>query len=177
MDLQKRFIIVLTLPEQIERELQPLREKYDRKNSNKIIPHVTLRRPFLIKTKLEQIEARLEEIARNTKEFKVMLKGVEIFTNPKRVVYVTVEETAVLRKLYVDITTFLNHSTESFDSINYQFTPHVTLGSDLTQEEFQKVQEELADFHLDYKFTVRSFGLFEFDENNIWQLKMEFKFK
>jgi len=174
---KKRFIVTLTLPDRIEKEIQIFRERFDFKNSQKIIPHITLIQPFQIKTSLAEVEKKLVVVARNTSVFEIILKGVGVFLETKKVVYVKVEKNTPLANLQKKLSISLKGLIENSEGRNFFFIPHVTLVSGLTFKRFKKITGELLNLDIVCKLSVNSFSLFEFTEKNFWQIKEEFKFK
>lgn len=174
MKSQKRFIVILTLPEQIESEIQPFREKFDPKNASKITSHITLMRPFLTSVTIEALEMALEKVASSREKFEIKLDGLGQFTDPNKVIFVNVEKNQALVSLQKEISTSLENLVEEL-GIKYQFNPHLTIASNLTEERFNEVNEKLNGFEPNYDFLADSFHLFEFSEKSIWQPKQEFK--
>lgn len=177
MHLQKRFIVLLTLPEQIEIEIeiQSLREKLDPKNASKILPHITLKRPFLTLVTIEAIEMALEKVVSSREKFEIKLEGLGQFTNPNKVIFVNIEKSQALVRLQKEISSSLENLVEEL-GIKYQFNPHLTIASNLTEERFNEIKEKLNGFEPNYDFLANSFHLFEFSEKGVWQPKREFKF-
>ena len=173
------YAVVLTFPEQIERELDILREPYKTYVGYTIPPHITLKFPFILRTDLGDARERLEFVADNARPLHVVLDGVRYFEGDNNVAYVAIGEEKPIRELHSHI----HYALEGIVSEEYEelrgfvldgFIPHVTVGEHIPDEVFPAVKKTLENHRIRYEARLESFHLYSQADDRIWRPAEEF---
>lgn len=131
-----------------------------------IPPHMTLKARFDIsESQLNDFSNKLEEIAQKYQPFTITAKKISTFHPVNNVVYLKVNPTEELEKLYDDI-----NSLEYGNPPEYAFVPHITVGQELSEGEHSDVYGQLRLLKLDFTEEVDRFHLIYELENGVWNV-------
>ena len=172
------YAVALTFSGGIDEMLKNLREDFKEYMRYTIVPHITLVYPFVPVFSLYKVNEKLEEVAKRTKPFNIILSGIEYFEGTNNVAYVAVEKRRAVRKLHTDIIKSLDGLIkEWYTDGKYnleRFLPHVTIGERIPDALFPDIKKRLSKYRLHYQDNVTEFGLFA-EENGAWQLNRVFQ--
>lgn len=168
------YAVVLTLPPEIEKELDKLRDSYNKYVGYTIPPHITLKQPFKLKVDLSAVSEKLEAVANGAESFTLTPGGVEYFENSNNVAYVAIRSKKPVMDLHTAIFRSLRGLVEGEYTENEEynlekFTPHITIAEQIPDEVFHVIKNELADYRLDCNIKIDSFALFYQLGDNIWK--------
>ena len=167
------YAVALILPDQIEQILDNLRGDYNRYMNYIDIPHLTLVYPFVPEVDITIVNEKLEEVAKRTKPFTLVLNGIEYFEGDNNVAYAAIENKRPVIDLHTDIIHSLNGLIkEEYTNGQFnvdRFVPHVTIGEHIPDVVFLTVKKTFADYQLHYEIEIVSFPLFSLGEDSIWK--------
>ena len=172
------YAIVLTFPADIEKELNVLRDKYNKYVRYSITAHLTLKQPFKLSTDLAVLKQRLKAVASRTRPFVLELDGVEYFEETNNVVYVAIRNERSVIDLHAAIVRSLAGSVEAIYKDDYElerFTPHMTIAELIPDEAFPAIKQELSGYRLDRNINIDSFALFSSGEDAVWKPETIFR--
>lgn len=172
------YAVVLTFPQQVEKELKDLRDRYNKYVTYSIVPHITLKQPFKSRVELSVVNERLSAVANRTKPFVLILDGVEYFEEVNNVVYVAIKNNKPVADLHADIVRSLEGLVEAEYEVDYgldRFTPHMTIAEQIPDEVFPVVKKELSSYKANHKVAMDSFSLYNQGEDKIWKLGTIFR--
>ncbi len=136
-------------------------EEYNSRAGLKSPPHVTLHMPFRLKDrKLERLIDGLKETVSEINSFELSLNGFAAFA--PRVIYIDVEKTAPLTRLYQLIRKQMQEilHAENADWKNRGFTPHMTVAfRDLKRARFEEAWKEFRNKPFSGKWDVHEVSL------------------
>jgi len=160
------YAIVLTFPEEIEKELNVLRDKYNKYVRYSITAHLTLKQPFKLIADLT--------VASRTRPFILELDGVAYFEGTNNVAYIAIRNKRPVMDLHADIVRSLEglvagEYEENEDYELEKFTPHVTIAELIPDEVFPVIKKELSNYNQDYETNIDSFALYSQEEDAIWK--------
>jgi 2'-5' RNA ligase len=156
--------VAIAVPEPYRPRLQRWRERFGDPNAGKIVPHVTLLPPTVIKAeRLPVVEEHLAGIARREKPFEIELRGSATFRPVSPVVFVP---------LVAGISDCerLEHQVRSGPldrEVRYPYHPHVTVAHDVPDDVLDQAYGLLSSFTA--SFTVHEFALFEQQPDEMWR--------
>jgi 2'-5' RNA ligase len=131
-----------------------------------IPPHITLKAKFESSdNEIAEISNHLEEIARNHQPFSITTKKISTFHPVNNVVYLKIEPSSELEKLYGDI-----NSLAYGNPPEYAFVPHITLGQELSDGEHTDVYSQLRLLKLDLTEEIDRFHLVYQLDNGVWNV-------
>jgi len=166
------YLVVLTIPGEVGKELDTLREEYGKYMNYTIEPHVTLKYPFVPKVDLAVVKKKLEVVARKKKPFVLRLSGIKYFEGGNNVAYVAIDNERPVIDLHIDVVKSLRGLVEEESELEYdpeRFVPHVTLGEHIPDDVFPTVKKQLSNYELRYEVDVVSFDLFATEQNETWE--------
>lgn len=175
------YAVALTMTGKARTELAALRDRFGTSMNYSIEPHVTVKSPFTLTVDINVVEARLEEVARQTKPFWVVFDGVRYWEGANNVAYVAVRDRTPVFNLHVAIAQALRALAEgdtTYDLAN--FTPHMTIGERIPDSALPAVKAELATFRPRYRLKMSSFTLFAAEPNltqETWKSARVFRFQ
>jgi len=144
------YAVALTFPGDIEEVFKKLREKYNKYISYKIIPHITLVYPFTPTLNITVLYEKLEEVARRTKKFIIVLEGIEYFEVKVNVAYIAVRNTRTVKNLHTEIYNSLKGLIKVeaiFEDYDHEeFVPHMTISDEIPYDVFPTIKRELKNY-------------------------------
>lgn len=136
-----------------------------------IPPHLTLKSAFeATEEQAKEMSQRLSKIAEKNSLFRLRVLKISSFYPVNNVIYLKVEKTKELENLYNDLhTEFINEKPE------YSFVPHITIGQELSNDEYSDVYGSLRMQSVDHEETVDRFHLLYQLENGSWTVYETFR--
>jgi 2'-5' RNA ligase len=161
--------VILGFPREIADELRRWRASFGDPLAATVPAHITL----VTTTVTQDWEAtcrHVRDVARRQKPFTVTIAGTGSFRPVSPVVFLKVE--AGFREC-VSLHRKLQAGPLQRD-LPFPYHPHVTVAHDVAPECLDKAERALKNYRA--SFPVASMGLYEHDDNGIWQLREELDF-
>lgn len=161
--------VILGFPPDVAQELQQWRASFGDPMAEVIPAHITL----VTTTPARDWEATREhvrEIARRQAPFKITISGTGSFRPVSPVVFLNVEDGFTE---CVGLHEQLQTGPLERD-LPFPYHPHVTVAHDVAPESLDEAETVLKNYTA--TFPVVSMGLYEHDNNGIWQLREELDF-
>jgi 2'-5' RNA ligase len=161
--------VILGFPAEIAEELQRWRASFGDPMAGVVPAHITL----VTTTMTQDWEAtcnHVREIARKQEPFMVTIAGTGSFRPVSPVVFLNVEDGF---GDCVNLHQQLQAGPLERD-LQFAYHPHVTVAHDVAPESLDEAETVLKDYRA--TFPVASMGLYEHDDNGIWQLREELDF-
>jgi 2'-5' RNA ligase len=166
------YAVVITLRGKAQKDIDNLREKYNKYVNYTIVPHITLLYPAELKNGLSALYAKLEEVAQQKKPFILELNGVQYFDGENNVAYVAIKE----RKPVVDLHYNINQAVSGIimknasQTYSYEhFIPHVTIAEHIPPDIFPSIKAELSKLAIKHRVRIDTFSLFSTQQNKTWE--------
>ncbi|XEC96904.1 2'-5' RNA ligase family protein [Paenibacillus tarimensis] len=141
-----------------------LRKRYD-PHYNAIQPHMTIRESEdWDETRLQAATQHLEQITRQTAPFEITYNRVSTFYPVNHVIYLALRDTSAVKGLYEEV----NSGPLSNHEPKYVFTPHLTLGQQMSADELHDVYASLKHQSLLFTTAVDRIHLLYQTENKSW---------
>jgi 2'-5' RNA ligase len=161
--------VILGFPPDIAEELQRWRASFGDPMAGVIPAHITL-----VTTTMTQdwdaTRSHVREIARRQAPFTVTISGTGSFRPVSPVVFLNVEDGfGECVRLHRQL-----QSGPLETELPFAYHPHVTIAHDVAPESLDEAETALKDYRV--TFPVASMGLYEHDDNGIWQLREELDF-
>ena len=172
------YAVVLTFSDEHVKELNKLREKYQRYVSYTIVPHLTLKYPFTLIADIAIVNDKLKAVAGKIKPFTLVLNGIEFFEGINNVAYAAIENKRPVIALHAEIVHSLKGLVKEEDEEIYEldrFTPHVTMGESIPEDVFPAIKKMLADYDLHLECQISAFSLYAGTWDGVWKLESVFE--
>ena len=167
-----KYGIVIFPSKEIQDIANSYRKRYDPQYAL-IPPHITVKEAFEAENEdLDEIVKELEKIAADTKPFQLEVRKVSSFSPVTNTIYLKVEPVEELMKLNERL-----HSEKLPGKQSFTFVPHITIGQELTHDEYSDVFGRLKMQHFNLTETVDRFQLMYQLENEMWSVHDTFTFK
>jgi len=148
------------------------RKRYD-PHYTLIPPHITLKEAFeMNESELDKAVDHLEKVAEESQPFEIRFHKVSHFHPTNNVIYLAVNNDEPLRTLHEKI-----NSGILYHPHRYPFTPHLTIGQDMSTDELHDVYGSLRMCSLDLHTEVDRFHLLYQLENGSWSVYQSFLLK
>ena len=95
--------VTLTFSGEIKDLFSKLRQNYQQYIKYTIVPHITLVYPFAPKVDISIINKMLEEVAKRTSPFTLVMSGIEYFQGHNNVAYVAIANKQPVKELHIDL--------------------------------------------------------------------------
>ncbi|MFH5880340.1 2'-5' RNA ligase family protein [Arthrobacter sp. NA-172] len=161
--------VILGFPREVARELQEWRASFGDPMADVIPAHITL----VTTTPARDWEAAREhvrDVARRQAPFNITISGTGSFRPVSPVVFLNVEDGFTE---CVELHEQLQAGPLERD-LPFPFHPHVTVAHDVAPESLDEAETVLKNYTA--TFPVVSMGLYEHDNDGIWQLREELDF-
>jgi len=163
--------VAIELPEPWRGELHRWRERLGDPAAEHIVPHITLVTPLVLPAaERALLVEHLQKVAESTAPFLVHLHGSASFRPVSDVVFVPLvaggEDCERLQQLV--------RNGPLLPEPRFPYHPHVTVVHDVSSEQLDRAEAELADY--DAHFLVTGFSLFEQGAGGHWFPAREFPF-
>ena len=176
-EVKTTYAVALTFSGGIDEMLKNLREDYQEYMKYTIVPHITLVYPFVPIFSLFRVNEKLQDVAKKTKPFPIILNGIGYFEGTNNVIYAAIEHKKAVRKLHTDIIRSLDGLIkEWYTDGKYnleKFVPHVTIGEKIPADVLPDVKKKFSRCKLHYESDIADFSLFS-EENGGWQVTQVF---
>jgi 2'-5' RNA ligase len=166
---------VVTLPPpRIAHTLRGLREKLG-VSQHADEPHITLKMPFQVRTSLRDVQDRLLQVVLRTRPITVSLQGIGGFPGPyAATVYATIGPNPRLLALHNDLVATLHGAIENVlpytEEVELEsYVPHITIASDLSEDEFGRLMSSCQGRELRGRFTVEEVILMRRGASGQWR--------
>jgi 2'-5' RNA ligase len=172
------YAVVLTFSPAIAKILSRLRQEHLQYVDYTIEPHLTLIYPFMPVFSLYRVIEQLEQVARRTKPFGIILNGIKYFENESNVVYAALENKRAVKKLHSDLVISLEglikeqHTDGKYNL--ERFVPHVTIGNKIPDAIFLEIKKKTSRHRLYFEDDITDFTLFA-EKKGTWQRKRVFE--
>jgi 2'-5' RNA ligase len=167
-----KYGIVVFPPKEVQDFANNYRKRYD-PQYNLIPPHITVRsRQHFTQEQTEEIVALLEKAAQQTVPFTVHLNRFSTFYPASNVIYIAMADTSPLVKLHDLVCQGILK-----DESSYTYTPHITVGQNMGDDELHDVLASLRKKTVDFRFQIDRIHLLYQTENESWTAYQSFLFK
>lgn len=161
--------VILRFPPDIAAELQRWRASFGDPMADVIPAHITLVTTTMTQD-WEATRSHVREVARRQDPFTVTIAGTGSFRPVSPVVFLNVEDGfGNCVNLHQQLQTGPLEC-----ELPFAYHPHVTIAHDVAPESLDEAETVLEDYRA--TFPVASMGLYEHDDNGIWQLREELDF-
>lgn len=161
--------VILGFPSEIAEELQRWRASFGDPMASVIPAHITLVTTTMTQD-WEATRSHVRDVARKQEPFTVSIAGTGSFRPVSPVVFLNVEDG------FGDCVN-LHRQLQAGPlerELPFAYHPHVTVAHDVAPESLDEAETALSDYRA--TFPVASMGLYEHDDNGIWQLREELDF-
>ncbi|MEC5181359.1 2'-5' RNA ligase family protein [Arthrobacter sp. CG_A4] len=161
--------VILGFPTRIAAELQRWRASFGDPLAGVVPAHITLVTTTMTRD-WEATRSHVREVARRQEPFTVTIAGTGSFRPVSPVVFLNVEDG------FGDCVS-LHQQLQAGPlecELPFAYHPHVTVAHDVAPESLDEAETVLKDYRA--TFPVASMGLYEHDDNGIWQLREELDF-
>lgn len=165
-----KFGVVIFPSKKLQDLANSYRKRYD-SHYALIPPHLTLKSAFeATEEEAKEFAEKLREIARNTNQISLKTTKISSFYPVNNVIYLKIEPTEELAKLQSDI------NQESIgQEQEYAFVPHITIGQNLSNEEYSDVYGQLRMKKIEHEEIVDRFHLLYQLDNDSWTVYETFR--
>ena len=161
--------VILGFPTDIAEELRRWRASFGDPLAATVPAHITLVTTTMTQD-WEATRRHVREVARRQEPFTVTIAGTGSFRPVSPVVFLKVE--AGFGEC-VDLHRQLQAGPLEAE-LPFAYHPHVTVAHDVAPESLDEAETALSNYRA--SFPVASMGLYEHDDNGIWQLREELNF-
>lgn len=156
--------VAITVPDPWGEQLQEHRAAFGDALAWTIPTHITLLPPTQIpEARLLRVDEHLRGVAATTQAFDVVLDGTDTFRPVSQTSFVVVQQGAAESALLAERV----RSGPLRRSLPFPYHPHVTIAVDLSDEQHDLAEKELAGFGL--SFTVSAIERYELAEHGVWE--------
>jgi 2'-5' RNA ligase len=150
---QKKYAVVIFLPEHLDNIIMPVREKFD-PLYNQVPSHISLVFPFESDLFLDELTPLIKSETEKQKKLIVHLHSIGDFYPKYPIIYWDVMENTDLKNLYFQLYTKLNLS------VPYkQYQPHVTIAREISNHRLMLVKDTIAPYLPTERFESSSVDL------------------
>lgn len=146
-----RYILCFLLPDRLSREINLIREHFEKGVSDKIAPHISLTYPFWYEGEVEKIKGKVQNLILDLNFFPASIVNVDTFDkeNGGRVIYLSLDPEEKFGKLHEKLNSMLGSvifDTRFFPGQNLpeKYKPHITVAINKEAEDVNWVQKKLA---------------------------------
>ena len=161
--------VILRFPPEVAEELQRWRASFGDPMAGVVPAHITLVTTTMTQD-WEATRRHVRTVASKQEPFTVTIAGTGSFRPVSPVVFLRVDEGfAQCVRLHEQLQTGPLER-----ELPFAYHPHVTVAHDVAPESLDEAETVLKDYRA--TFPVASMGLYEHDDNGIWQLREELDF-
>lgn len=163
--------VAIPVPDPFAAELEAWRERFGDPLAHAVPAHVTLVPPTEVAAaRLPEIEAHLEQRAREAAPFGIHLRGTGTFRPVSPVVFVPlVEGIAGCERLERSV-----RCGPLAVEVHFPYHPHVTVAHHVPDDVLDDAFDLLAGY--DARYEVAAFALYEHGPDSVWRPRREFAF-
>ncbi|WP_078430429.1 YjcG family protein [Alkalihalobacterium alkalinitrilicum] len=153
----------------LQDEANSYRKRYD-SHYSLIPPHITLKNPFEIEgEKLQLITNYIRTVTTSISPFTIHIYKIDSFYPNTNKIFFKIRSNSSLEKLHQLLHQDILHEEQS-----QKYTPHVTIGQDLTNQEHFDVLGQLKMYTVNYEETIDRIQLLYQLENGSWSVHETF---
>lgn len=160
--VRKQYAVVIYLPEQLERFVAPLRERYD-PDYDLITAHITLVFPWETTVPLSELTAVLATETLRLSPIEIELNSVGDFYPDTPIIYWQVAPNGDLNRLYRNLYSQLGLTLPFNDII-----PHVTVAKEISPHRVVLVKDQIASYLPHESFEATALDLVSPLADNKW---------
>lgn len=165
-----KYSIVIFPSKNLQDVANSYRKRYD-SHYSLIPPHITLKQPFEeTEIDIQAISEKLSHLAKDFHPFPIKVTKFSSFKPVNNIIYMKIEPRQELIQLHEALNKlFIQHPNE------HNFTPHITVGRDLSDDEYSDVFSQLRLQSINHEETVDRFHLLYQLENGSWTVFETFR--
>lgn len=163
--------------------MDEFRRRYAKYTHYRIVPHITLMPPFILRSGTEgDLIASLRENFAGVPPGNVVFDAVRFFRNNNIVAYFAPDKLSqnYFQKLLTATRNSINgYSDKAFKDYKFtfgQFRPHMTIAEKIPPEIYPRVKRELSELDFCLKFPVDSVTVFCLNQEKSWEKIAEIPF-
>lgn len=165
-----KFGVVIFPTKKLQDLANSYRKRYD-SHYALIPPHLTLKSAFeATEEEVKEYADKLKQIAYRTNEFSLKATKISSFYPVNNVIYFKAEPTEELISLHSSV-----NQKFSEENQEYAFVPHITIGQNLSNDEYSDVYGSLRMTKLEHEETIDRFHLLYQLENDSWTVYETFR--
>lgn len=165
-----KYGIVIFPSKSLQDQANSYRKRYD-SHYSLIPPHITLKSAFEeTEIDMQTISEKLNKLAKDFEPFSIKVTKFSSFKPVNNVIYMKIEPRDELTQLHDALNNlFIDHPAE------YNFVPHITVGRDLSDDEYSDVYSQLRLQTINHEEVVDRFHLLYELENGSWTVFETFR--
>ena len=161
--------VAITVPAPWGEDLQELRASFGDTLAWTIPTHITLLPPTEVsRDRLAAVDDHLSKVAGQADVFDVALSGTDTFRPITQTSFVVLAEGGAQCERLADLV----RSGPLRRSLPFPYHPHVTIAVDLSTDDHDRAERQLADFAL--RFAVTRIERYELAEHGVWESVKDF---
>jgi 2'-5' RNA ligase len=156
--------IALLFPEPISEKIDELRIRYGTPRVRAVVPHITLKQPFVSRVETDIIIDQLQFVAATTRWFTVLFNKFDYFEVENTLVFIAIDNPEPISTLYSQIVHSLRGLTEGGDEHELdRFISHITINYEIPKDRLSSFKSELATYEFSMDAILDTFVLFAND--------------
>jgi 2'-5' RNA ligase len=165
-----KFGVVIFPSKKLQDLANSYRKRYD-SHYALIPPHLTLKSAFeATEEEVKEYADKLRQISHRTNAFTLKTTKISSFYPVNNVIYFKVEPTEELTALHSSVNQEFSEQNQE-----YAFVPHITIGQNLSNDEYLDVFSALRMTKLEHEETIDRFHLLYQLENGSWTVYETFR--
>jgi 2'-5' RNA ligase len=165
-----KFGVVIFPSKKLQDLANSYRKRYD-SHYALIPPHLTLKSAFeATEEEVKEYADKLRQISHRTNAFTLKTTKISSFYPVNNVIYLKVEPTEELSALHSSVNQEFSEQNQE-----YAFVPHITIGQNLSNDEYLDVFSALRMTKLEHEETIDRFHLLYQLENGSWTVYETFR--
>jgi len=179
---RETYLLTVIPPLEVIKYVDGFRRKYAENMVGHISPHITILPNFYNGLSSElALKESLSKACSRCQSFRVSLNDVDFFEDKNNVAFFKPDDdsTVLLRDLMAKTITKMNgkivNKYDDYPTDPKKFIPHMTIAEHISDSEFSKIKNELAQLSVDEKFEVNSVVLLK-NEQGSWRPIYEIRF-
>ena len=172
-----RLVINIRIPQNIVRELNIYRKKYNPTGISHSSAHITLVPPFILRGKFQNLTKDIASRLKSVKQFRMRIDRLGWFGN--QVLFIKPDCPPSLKQLHAALKKLVQekyrlHSRDKYWTFK-KYSPHITISTSSTLK-IRQFKRELKGFKYKKTFTVDGVSLYTRRRDGRWILKKVFLF-
>lgn len=164
--------VAITVPDPWGEQLQEQRAAFGDSLAWTIPTHITLLPPTqLPASRMVRVDEHLQSVAESAEPFDAVLSGSDTFRPVSQTSFVVVQQGARQCATLAERV----RSGPLKRSLTFPYHPHVTIAVDLSDEQHDRAEKDLAGFRL--SFPVSGIERYELAEHGVWESAATFPFR
>jgi 2'-5' RNA ligase len=164
--------VAITVPDPWGEQMQEQRAAFGDSLAWTIPTHITLLPPTQVpEARISRVDEHLHGVAAAAEAFDAVLNGSDTFRPVSQTSFVVVQQGAAQCAVLAECV----RSGPLRRSLAFPYHPHVTIAVDLSDEQHDRAERDLAGFRL--SFTVSEIERYELAEHGVWESAAVFPLK